>query len=46
MPDMNMIQDTVQKAFDLAEQTSESFVLAVTAAYLAGIEQGKKEAVA
>jgi hypothetical protein len=46
MPDMNMIQETVQKAFDLAEQTSESFVLAVTAAYLAGIEQGKKEAVA
>ena len=36
MPDMNMIQETVQKAFDLAEQTSESFVLAVTAAYLAG----------
>lgn len=46
MPEMNMIQETMQKAFDLAEQTSESFVLAVTAAYLAGIEQGKKEAVA
>ena len=46
MPEMNMIQETVQKAFDLAEQTSESFVLAGTAAYLAGIVQGKKEAVA
>lgn len=46
MPDMNMIQETMQKAFDLADQTSERFVLAVTAAYLAGIEQGKKEAVA
>ena len=46
MPDMNMIQETMQKAFDLADQTNESFVLAVTAAYLAGIEQGKKEAVA
>ena len=46
MPEMNMIQETMQKAFDLADQTSESFVLAVTAAYLAGIEQGKKEAVA
>jgi hypothetical protein len=46
MPEMNMIQETVQKAFDLAEQTSENFVLAVTAAYLAGIEQGKREAVA
>lgn len=46
MPDMNMIQETMQKAFDLADQTSENFVLAVTAAYLAGIEQGKKEAVA
>ena len=46
MPDMDMIQATVQKAFDLAEQTNENFVLAVTAAYLAGIEQGKKEAAA
>ena len=46
MPEMNMIQETMQKAFDLAEKTSESFVLAVTAAYLAGIEQGKKEAAA
>ena len=46
MPEMNMIQETMQKAFDLADQTGESFVLAVTAAYLAGIEQGKKEAAA
>lgn len=46
MPDMNMIQETMQKGFDLAEQTSEKFILAVTAAYLAGIEQGKKEDVA
>lgn len=46
MPEMNMIQETMQKGFDLAEQTSEKFILAVTAAYLAGIEQGKKEAVA
>lgn len=44
MPDMNMIQTTIQKAFDLAEQTSENFVLAVTAAYLAGIERGKAAA--
>ena len=42
MPDMDMIQATVQKAFDLAEQTNENFVLAVTAAYLAGIERGKQ----
>ena len=46
MPEMNMIQSVVQKGFDLADQTSENFVLAVTAAYLAGIEQGKKEAAA
>lgn len=46
MTEMNMIQETMQKGFDLAEQTSEKFILAVTAAYLAGIEQGKKEAVA
>ena len=46
MPEMNMIQTVVQKGFDLADQTSESFVLAVTAAYLAGIEQGQKEAAA
>ena len=46
MPEMNIIQETIQKGFDLAEQTSEKFILAVTAAYLAGIEQGKKEAVA
>lgn len=46
MPEMNMIQETMQKAFDLADQTSEKFILAVTAAYLAGIEQGKKEATA
>lgn len=46
MPDMNIIQETVQKAYDLAEQTSERFVLAVTAAYLAGIEQGRKETAA
>ena len=31
MPEMNMIQETMQKAFDLADQTSENFVLAVTA---------------
>lgn len=46
MPEMNMIQATTTKLMDLADQTSESFVLAVTAAYLAGIEQGKKEAAA
>ena len=46
MPEMNMIQETVQKGFDLAEQTSEKFILAVTAAYLAGIEQGRKESAA
>ena len=40
MPDMNMIQETVQKGYDLADQTSEKFILAVTAAYLAGIDQG------
>jgi hypothetical protein len=46
MPEMNMIQSVVQKGFDLADHTSESFVLAVTAAYLAGIEQGRKETTA
>lgn len=46
MPEMNMIQETMQKGFDLAEQTSEKFILAVTAAYLAGIEQGRKESAA
>lgn len=44
MPEMNMIQSVVQKGLELADQTSENFVLAVTAAYLAGFEQGKKEA--
>ena len=46
MPEMNIMQTTTSKLMELADQTSESFVLAVTAAYLAGIEQGKKEAVA
>lgn len=44
MPEMNIAKTTVLKALDLAEQTSESFVLAVTAAYLAGIDQGKAAA--
>lgn len=43
MPD-NIIQSTIQKAFELADQTSEEFVLAVTAAYMAGIARGKAAA--
>ena len=43
MPD-NIIQSTIQKAFELADQTSEEFVLAITAAYKAGIAQGKAAA--
>lgn len=46
MPESNMIQTTTAKLMELAEETSESFVLAITAAYMAGIEQGKKEAAA
>lgn len=41
MPEMNTIQTAVLSAFALAEQTSEGFVLAITAAYMAGIERGK-----
>lgn len=41
MPDMNIAQNAVLNAFDLADQTSEGFVLAITAAYMAGIERGK-----
>ena len=43
MPD-NIIQNTIQKAFELADKTSEEFVLAVTAAYMAGIARGKAAA--
>lgn len=46
MPEMNMIQTTTAKLMELAEETNESFVLAITAAYMAGKEQGKKEAAA
>ena len=38
----NTLQAAAAKASALAEVTSESFVLAVTAAYMAGLEAGKK----
>ena len=41
MPEMNSIeQATVSMGFDLAEQYGEDFILAITAAYKAGIEKG------
>lgn len=46
MPEKDMIQTTTSKLFDLAGVTSEGFVLAIAAAYMAGKEQGKKEAAA
>lgn len=44
MPEMNIVQTTVLNALDLADRTSEGFVLAITAAYMAGIERGKAAA--
>lgn len=41
MPEMNIDQATVSKGFDLAEKYGEDFILAITAAYKAGIEAGK-----
>ena len=38
----NTLQTAAEKASALAEVTSESFVLAVTAAYMAGVEAGKQ----
>lgn len=46
------MQDTEQKALagtidhasELAEIAGEEFVIAITAAYLAGLEKGRKEA--
>ena len=35
------LQSAMTKAAELANATSESFVLAVTAAYMAGMEAGK-----
>lgn len=37
----DMLQAVIIKASDLADATSESFVLAITAAYMAGVEAGK-----
>ena len=44
MPEMNIMQTTTSKLMELADQTSEEFVLAVTAAYMAGIARGKAAA--
>lgn len=44
MPEMNIVQTMVLNALDLADRTSEGFVLAITAAYMAGIERGKAAA--
>ena len=41
MPEMNILQNAVAKACDLAGKAGEEFVLAITAAYMAGIERGK-----
>lgn len=46
MPEKNIMQNTMERLMDLAEATSEGFVLAIAAAYMAGKEQGKKEAAA
>ena len=41
MPEVNnTIKATVSMGFDLAEQYGEDFILAITAAYKAGIEMG------
>ena len=42
MLDNEKIQSVLSKADALAAMTSESFVLAIAAAYLAGIEAGKQ----
>ena len=44
MPEVNIMQTTTSKLLELADQTSEEFVLAVTAAYIAGIARGKAAA--
>lgn len=41
MPEKDTIQTTTAKLMELADVTSEGFVLAITAAYMAGIERGK-----
>ena len=41
MPEMNILQTAVAKASELADKAGEGFVLAITAAYMAGIERGK-----
>lgn len=41
MPDQEKLQAAVSSGSALAELTSEGFVLAITAAYMAGIEAGK-----
>lgn len=46
MPEKDIIQTTTAKLMDLADASSESFVLAITAAYMAGVEKGRKEAAA
>ena len=35
---------TIDRASELAEIAGEEFVIAITAAYLAGLEKGRKEA--
>ena len=44
MPEMNILQNAITKASELADKAGEGFVLAITAAYMAGIERGKATA--
>ena len=41
MPEKDIKQATIIKGAELAEKYGEDFILAVTAAYMAGIEAGK-----
>ena len=46
MQDINVttLSGTVEQASELAAKAGEDFVIAITAAYLAGLEKGKREA--
>lgn len=46
MTEMNAMQTTTAKLLELADKTSEGFVLSITAAYLAGKAAGRTEALA
>ena len=42
MPEKDIMQAVVSNGLDLANAAGENFVLAITAAYMAGIERGKQ----